>query len=473
MMQVGCAKAEISPDPGTPLSGFIARENRPSTRVEDPTYVRVLALQIDQEVCFLVNAEILGINTKLNDQIVSDLEHSLGPNFSRTRCILTATHNHSAAPTSPLEGESEPDPIYINKLISQTRWAAHKALASLKPAELFISTIHVAGLTYNRRAVLADGRVSMALRPDETVIERGPINETLILLAWKERGKPENIRAMAIHFACHGIAMCTDAISGDIPGGMIRQIEEHYDAPCLFLQAASGDINPTVIAGERPGMDAWLTKMEPYLDAAAADLQPVRGIPFKMVDQDLLLQYQPLPDRSEVSQTINHLDRIANGESDSVDLAPTIGLLGNIMNIKPGERPDPAKAAYSAAALASAERRALQIIDSGQPLGPCPLRIAVWQLGQICFVFVAAELFSITGERLRELTEDLIVLPITHAAPIVGYIPDESAIGRGGYEVEDAWRFYRQPAPFTVEAENQIVMTVQQILEEVRHEERE
>jgi hypothetical protein len=148
---------------------------------------------------------------------------------------------------------------------------------------------------------------------------------------------------------------------------------------------------------------------------------------------------------------------------DSPDVQETLRRLGNIMNFRPGERPDISKAAYAARALANAERRtlaALAAAESGESPAPFPLRVALWQMGQFTLAFVSAELFALTGFRIRALGRGQAILPVTYAAPIAGYVPDCAAMEKGGYEVDDAWRFYRQPVPFQPDSEARIVAAI-------------
>jgi hypothetical protein len=149
---------------------------------------------------------------------------------------------------------------------------------------------------------------------------------------------------------------------------------------------------------------------------------------------------------------------------DSLEVQPAIRLLGNLMNFKPGQRPDPAKAAYAALALARAERRVLAVLDTGHPPSPCPLQISLWRLEPIVFAFVAAELFALTGFQIRASGRGQAVLPVTYAAPIVGYVPDRAAMAKDGYEVDDAWRFYRHPALFAADSEQRILETIHTLL---------
>jgi hypothetical protein len=260
-----------------------------------------------------------------------------------------------------------------------------------------------------------------------------------------------------VHFACHGAAVCSQKIMGDIPGEIISRVGELFNAPCLYLQGATGDINPLVISATRPSMLAWVDQLMPFLQELPALLRPVASTPLRFLSTDLGLYFDTLPERRVIEEKIRGLDHIAGGDVHSPEVQETLELLRDLMNFKPGESPDPNKAAFCAAALASAERRSLAALDSGQPLPLCPLRVTIWKMGQVGFALVAAELFAMTGFQIRAAGKGMALLPVTYAAPIVGYIPDRASIEKGGYEVKDAWRFYRQPAPFAKKSEAMVV----------------
>ncbi|RPI97826.1 MAG: hypothetical protein EHM39_08895 [Chloroflexi bacterium] len=274
--------------------------------------------------------------------------------------------------------------------------------------------------------------------------------------------------ATVLHFACHGAAVCSQQIGGDIPGALARHVAELLDGPCLYVQGATGDIGPLAVSAERAAMENWLKPFTNHLDDLPVRLYPLNGTPLRMASADLHLEYQALPSRAATLRTIENFDRIAQGDVDSPDVQDTIRLLGNIMNIKPGERPDASKAAYASKALANAERRVLAAIDSGGPVKPCRATVAVLRVGQIALACVSAEVFAITGFRIRALSRDIALLPVSYAAPIVGYVPDRESMAKGGYEVDDAWRFYRHPAPFTPDSEERIVETVRGLIGQVQ-----
>src|SRR5262245_39491949 len=156
MYELGFGVAEITPDIGLSLSGFIFRENKPSTSIASPLFVRVLAVRSDDQLALLINYDLLGLGPPLEEQLMAALESHFG--VVPDQCTLTATHTHSAPPAVALEGEAAPNPAYWRRLIERTIEATRLAVARLQPATLHLASLRLPGLTYNRRAILADGR---------------------------------------------------------------------------------------------------------------------------------------------------------------------------------------------------------------------------------------------------------------------------------------------------------------------------
>jgi len=461
-LEIGFGSADITPAVGCTLSGFISRQGKPSTTVDEPLLVAVLAVRDRAQNALLINYSLLLIGAELEEQIMSGLEAALGSRFSRQRCVLVTVHTHSGPPTSPLEGEAGTDSAYLSLLVERTVQAASQALARLEPAVLEYATARVPGLTYNRRAVLADGRVSISLEPDEPILERGPVDDTLTALAWRRpSGKT---LAVVLHFACHGVATCTSAISADIPGELARRAGQLFDAPCLFLQGATGDTNPLSVASDRAALLNWADQAEVFLQDLPTRLRPMRSTPFEVETLRLALAYQPFPARALVERRIQGLKQIAAGQTDSPEIQAALVQFADLMNFKAGEMPDPQTSAFMANALVKSEQSILEAIDLGEALPAPTLAINVWSMGQVALVFLAAEVFAVTGFKIRGLGQGQAVLPVSYASSTTGYLPDRAAMRKGGYEVNEAWRFYRHPAPFEYDAEERVVEAVKALL---------
>jgi hypothetical protein len=193
----------------------------------------------------------------------------------------------------------------------------------------------------------------------------------------------------------------------------------------------------------------------------------VSGTPIHGSSSQLSLAYAPLPGLEEAERIVRSLEQIADGNGYSSDLQEVIRSLKNTMNMSPEEPLEPEKARFAALALVEAGRKTLSVIRSKYDIPPLPLRITTWRLGDFILVFIAGEIFSITGLRIRSLSANFTVLPVTCMAPLIGYLPDPASLLLGGYEVEDAWRFYGHPAPFEPDSEPRLLNQVAQMVGEL------
>lgn len=462
MVEVGFGQRDITPPVGAPLSGFIARHNRPSTSLDAPLMVRCLALRDQGQIYLLFSYDLVGIPAPIEFAIFGRLTNRLGLQLVEANCVLAATHNHSGPVLGLLNGEPAPDPTYVELLAERSAQAASLALENLQPAELFGTERRLPGLTYNRRAVLADGRVSISPQPDGPVLERGPLDDRLTLLLWRSpQGKA---LAGLVHFACHGVGVLSQAIGPDIPGELAGRIGELVGAPCLYLQGAAGDVNPTTVTASRGEMLEWVERAMSCLGDLSSGFKPVPLSGIQIVTSWLPFEYAGLPDEPSAVQTLQGLTRIARGDLTSPDLGQILLDFKNTLNLGPTDPLEPSVASHMAQVLAESAQRTVDALQSGRPLPPQYMHIKLWRLGDATLAFLSAEIFSATGARLRGLSQKWTVLTVSCLAPLLGYLPDRKAIGQGGYEAEDAWRFYGHPAPFAPDSEERLVARVQSML---------
>ena len=457
-MRVGVGVAEITPAVGVPLSGFIARENRPSTHVDSALHVRALVVQQAGEIHALLNVDLLGLDARLAELIAGALEREIGAG----RYLLTATHTHSGPVLGLLVGETPPAPDYLHLLVQRSVSAVRLAMANLQPARLLWGEVPLPGLTYNRRALLVDGRVSIMPEPDLPVLQRGPLDERMALLVWQDlQGK--NIAALA-HYACHGVAVLSQGIGSDIPGALAEAIGLRLGAPCLFLQAAAGDVNPTTVTASRSEMLTWVERASQSLSGLKGSLQALEEFDFQSAESWVDLPYAPLPQEEQAQKQLSDLLRIADGDVTSPDVQEAVAAFKNTMNMPPDASLDPRQSRFVALALAEAAQRTLAAIQVGGAQPSQKLHLAAWRLGDLRLLFLGCEALAVTGMRLQGLRPNLRILPVTYLAPLLGYLPDREALRLGGYEVSEAWRFYGHPAPFAADSEARALAAADNLL---------
>jgi len=458
VVELGVEIVDITPKVGSRLCGFGARANKPSTRIDAPIKARVIAIREGKNTSFLINYDLLGIGQSLEAQIVASLKQELGDEFDYEKSVLVSTHTHSGPATIYMTGEGLPDPAYWEWVCSQTVQAAKAAIKKAKLVSLHIATLAVPGLTYNRRTVLTDGRISIVPDPELPIVARGPVDDQLTILVWKDL-YGNNVAAI-IHYSCHGVAVLTQAIHGDIPGEVCERVGKLLGAPCLYLQGAAGDINPTTLVAGRPELLEWMDKFIVHLSGIEAKLHQVIQEPFLISSTYHPLEFLPLPSEEETKHRISVLEIISHGDTNSPKVQDMMPFIRELMHAKPDGYLNPTILEYISTALAANEMRTLAIINSGKKPSPYPLRLSLWRLGSLWLAFIAAEVFAITGIKIKALHKDMIILPVSYLSPLAGYLPDADSIKRGGYEVDVAWRFYGHVAPFSLDSEMQTIKAI-------------
>jgi neutral ceramidase len=457
VMKAGYSVRDISPRPGVTLSGFAARCNRPSEGLDDPITVHALAVGDETEVTLLLVFDLLALGEEITVELTRALD-DLGRDL-RVRVILCCTHTHSAPATIELIGCGIPDREYWDLLVRASCDTAYEAISRLRPASLRFQAVPVGGIAYNRRSVLQDGRVVMNRNPNIQVLKRGPTWDRLLLcLLEDERGSP--ITGVA-HWAAHPCVVCSGKVSADYPGELRRQLSSAYDAPFLFLQGASGNIN-------LPFREMTRAEMLEDVDSLMARVgnrpwpATTVALPSVLLDCPIRLEYAPVP-------TIQELHAIRQGMRDISETGSgpeqMTAILANILNVEPGQLPDPHMLRYLAGALSQWSDKILNRYGS-LPSG-CDLRAKVWRLGALVFCFVPAEVFAETAIELQSAFPDRCVTTVAYSSPLVGYLPTDEALLEGGYEVEYAYRFYGHPAPFAKGSEPAVVRSLKDAIESV------
>jgi hypothetical protein len=130
--------------------------------------------------------------------------------------------------------------------------AIGRAMQGLFPARIAggRGPFECAYMAHNRRLVAPGGVVPLWENRDRR--PTSPVDPTVGILRVEDlSGKP---RALAVHYACHPVALMTaGVVSRDYPGAMVDYVEEQLGGDCMamFLQGAAGDLDPYDLHGLR------------------------------------------------------------------------------------------------------------------------------------------------------------------------------------------------------------------------------
>jgi neutral ceramidase len=396
MIRAGTALVDITPPAGLALSGFAAR-SQPALGAHDPLTVRAVAV----ENTALVVADVIGFHGNMVRRI-------------RERCMLpadnvvvAALHTHGG-PVSMMDRLSQQaDTAYLERLEAACVHAIDKAVSSAQPAHMVAGWGADPGVARNRRH--ADGLVDTALP---------------VLRVRDVAGDPI---AVITAYACHPVVLGADnrIWTADYPH-YVRERREaaHPGAMAFFLTGCAGDAN----TGHSAHASISLASST-YRSFESAQVYGER-IAAAACQADEV----PLGEHVSVANRLLHLGLERRETEPPQALAERW--------YRERETADPARAALLTHWITWAAKIA------GRPLTPTEARVSVLNWGGMPIVALPGEIFAETALQIRQKMSRNPGFVIGFAEDNPGYIPPVPEYAFGGYEVDEAHRYYGQPATF-------------------------
>ncbi|MGN6755198.1 MAG: neutral/alkaline non-lysosomal ceramidase N-terminal domain-containing protein [Thermomicrobiales bacterium] len=443
-LQLGATKAVMTPPVGSELSGFIAR-TAPMAGVHDELYARALVFAGEgaAERAALVTLDAIDLNATTVTAIRERAAALTGLTGERIGVACTHTHGGPAMLAGRWLGRA--DDGYLDVLAQTAAGAVAQAAARLEPVVLTYACGHEATVGRNRR--VPGGVIAPAVpvlrfqRPDGTVA------------------------ALLVNYACHPVTLGPDNLltTADYPGYVVRTLEAIYPgALALFATGCCGQINTghTARDGTFGRGLAWRTYGEAERlgrtvagaatqaaeqaarEAAALPIAspPIHTVPVQVARRTVAMPLLPVASAAEIAA------QMANWEAERARLVRDGGAAGEIGQYTVWlEWAD----AFLARQLPAAVEAEVQVIT----------------LGEVVLVLLPGEMFVEFGLAIKERAAPRPVITLAYANGTPGYIPHRSAYPEGGYEVEEAYRYYGYPACFAPEAGETLVEAALELLD--------
>lgn len=396
-VSAGAASVDITPPPGLLMCGYAAR-TEPALGQHDPLTAR--ALVVDDTA--IVVADVLG----LHEQTCAAIRRRSG--FADDRIVVVATHTHGGPLCMPGRCGGEPDPGFLQSLEDGCVEAVKQAARRRQPARLLSGNGADPGIASNRRT------------------PGGVVDPTVPVL--RVEGLDGTPLAIAFAHGCHPVVLGAGnrLYTSDFPYFAREALERASPtAVALFLPGCSGD----VATGHSPESSIG-TSVPPDRTFAEAE------------------RLGHLLAGSVLAAGLTPLDGSVNAHSSGVELSmerretePLDALEAHWREL--AGRSDPAWAAlyeHWAGWAATTPRGVLE---------PWRGRVTACNWGGQPFVFLPGEIFATTAMQIRAGQPAGVtpfVVSLTDGVP--GYIPPLEAYAVGGYEVDEAHRYYGLPATF-------------------------
>jgi neutral ceramidase len=400
-LRAGLGRSVITPPRGSYLIGYGDRF-RGASRVHDDLTATALVLDDGATRLTIVALDMLCLHEDLVARI-------------RGRCAgevwIACSHTHAGPIAFADQHSSRRRRRLVDGIVRKVVGAVADAGRSLAPAALRFA-VGEAGIAVNRRQPGPDGTIELGVNPE------GAVDPSLgVLQVLDERGA---VRATLVNFACHPAVLSPKnrQISAEWPGVMRREVQAAMGGACLFLQGATGNLNPKhewgdhdLAAMERLGKEVGRAVIE-LCDRGVA---PIAATPLASAREEIAL---PVVERSRESyrETAARVFRVPRFAVDP--------LLRYAYPWRSRLRPGP----------------------DGRP--ELPMEVLVFRIGDLALVGLAAETFTEIGQAIKDGSPAPCTLFAGYSNGCIGYLPTASAHAEGGYEVEQAPLAYRMSGTF-------------------------
>lgn len=421
-LRVGVARRDITPPTGIRAKNWGPADWEQSEGAHRPFELTALALIGDDDRPRLLLAVDGTWWRRVSDEqgVRGAILDGLG--LEADQLMLSLSHTHAGAVLCAADAHlpgGELIPGYLEALAEAGVAAGREALADAEPGLIEWTTGHCT-LAADRELDL-DGRALVGYNPAATADDTVTIGRISVDGA---------VRATLVNYACHPTTLAWQSreVSPDYVGAMREIVEGATDAPCLFVQGASGELAPReqytgdVTVADRHGRSLG------HAVLAALDALPVPGEELTLdgvVESGAPLAIwagRPLDtERPEPSTTglvasvelplrdLPTLDELAEEWAD-IDARSREERLGRARNLRDG------------------------YIDGPTVTHP----VWVWRLGDAVIVGHPGEAYSRlqTSLRARFPETPIVVMNLTNGPGFV-YLPTREAYDRGAYQ---AWQ---------------------------------
>lgn len=410
-LRAGYAQIDITPPVGTDLTGFFSRR-QPSTGIHDSLFARAVVLDDSRTRIAIVSCDLLGFSP--------EFDHRLRTAIARTGVVpadhlmIACTHTHSGPACMPLRGCGRMKAKWMRWLHRKIVSLARNAAKRLCPVTVRYGQ-HRANMNIVRWGAAFD-------RPDATAKghRTRPRLSDVSVIQLRHGFRPF---ANLVHYPCHAVVMglANRKVSADFPGVLTSFLTKKTGAPTMFLNGACGNLNPRAAPHCQQPMDFdRLQEVGESLGRIA--LKAIRSAQrFRNLDLAATFQQVPVPLRIPTIRQLQHTIRGYQLELRKPDLHPFRRLV--------------------MLAFIQWAREAIAAVKSGHHPRQTHVSLQRVDLGKLKLIALSGEPFEGLGERIQQRAGSLCLV-IGYANGNVGYLPTREAFLHGGYEVDDAHKFY-------------------------------
>ena len=425
VFKAGFGMVDISPAESVPLAGYGGSDRRMSTGSYSPLEARCVAIRdTEGELMFFLVADIIGAPAGLGNSIRNSLAAELG--ISPENVIISGTHTHASVDTGYT---NIPSVVNFNAAyIAGMKEAAYKALADLKPAEVYIGSIRTQNMNFVRRYIMDDGSLvgDNAYGTGTKIVrhETDADPELQLMKFVREGGKDILISQFQAHPHLEGK---TNYYSSQTVGAIRNAVESTLGVHSLHWNGASGNLNShSRISSENrfsqnnSGVISYGKQMCTYIQMAYNTLIKAETGKIQVRKVTYTANVNHLYDHmlTEAQMIVDYFNK---GNSASASATYAHNLTKDCdMRIN---------SYYHASRI---------LINSKLP-ATRDMDLVAWSFGDVGGVVLPYEMFDTSGMQVKENSPFARTFIVGYSYPSPGgYIPTREGYANGGYESDNS-----------------------------------
>ncbi len=449
ILRAGVARRIITPPKGIFLIGYGDR-TKGNLGVHDDLTASALVFDDGKTRLAILALDLLAINEFVVDRVRARL--------AGTEVLLCCSHTHSGPIAYADEKSSRLNREYIDLLVERILEAVHEATDNLAPARLEWSQGE-ADIAINRRERQPDGHFEIGRNPDGvvdrsvqvvSVYSLGPNPPVPPSLPGKGGAGGIGLIATLVNFHCHGTVLGPDnyLVSADWIGAMRAKVEKELGGMVLFLQGATGNLNPDMYWNDARAFEMVREEGErvgaAVVTACRQKSEKLRGTPLGILRREAWL---PL----EVEAVTSHPPKSYRRPLLSMAGLPSwMGFLTDL--------------------LLNYRYPWKSRIEARNGVWSVPMRINAARIGELGLVTFGAETFTEIGMAVKAQSPAKRTLFASLTDGCISYLHTAAAHAEGGYEVDVAPYAYRYPGRLAAACESIVLDSALAMLTRLWHE---
>lgn len=417
--QAGMARVDITPPLGVWMAGFGDRI-QPAMGVHDPLYATALVLADGNQEVAIVSCDLLALDATDVQNIKELVAKQI--DFNPVNILVHTTHTHSG-PLACNNRYGPRDKTYNEILFRRIASAVILARQNLRPVRLTYGEA-TATIGVNRRQK----------RNEQVSIGNnlaGPVDNRVVVIGiWPANNESDRPYGLVIRAATHPVVWRGYQFGRDFPGCAITYLERALPGcSCLYLTGTAGDVNPLGMQNEdknRLASQLGYTLAGGALQALAAGHE-LAWRSLVAVQHAVRVPLLPLPTVADLLKLRDQAKaRIAASDNQAARLLVDgqLSWAEEALAIKQGA----SVASTSPAVPLEAEAFTAQL--------------QAMIIGDLTLTALPFEVFTEYQAYADASSPTKHQLVVGCANGNYGYLPTIAAYAEGGYEVEQAYKYY-------------------------------